>query len=85
LIIDELLPRAKTFVAEGEQRLAALEARVADLQRKGHDALQSKKLLAVMRETMSLQINHVELMGLQINHVELLEREVQADPGFEPT
>jgi hypothetical protein len=73
LIVRELLPRAKNFVAESEGRLAAQEARVADLQRKGLDAPQSRKLLAVMRETMALQISHVKL----------LEREVRADPGFE--
>jgi hypothetical protein len=43
------------------------------LQRKGLDAPQSRKLLAVMRETMALQISHVKL----------LEREVRTDPGFE--
>jgi hypothetical protein len=73
LIVRELLPRAKNFVAEGERRLAAQEARVADLQRKGHDAPQSKKLLTIMRETMALQIGHVKL----------LEREVLADSSIE--
>ena len=75
LIVQELLPRAKNFVAEGERRLAAQEARVADLQRKGRDAPQSKKLLTIMRETMALQIGHVEM----------LEREVRADPGVAQT
>ena len=75
LIVRELLPRAKGFVAEGERRLAAQEARVADLQRKGRDSPQSKTLLAIMRETMALQISHVRL----------LEREVRADLGFEQT
>jgi len=72
LIVRELLPRARDFVAEGKRRLAAQEARVADLQRKGHDASQSRKLLAIMRETMALQISHVEL----------LEHEVRSDRGF---
>lgn len=72
LIIDELLPRAKGLVADGERRLAAQEARVADLQRQGRHAPQSKKLLAMMRETMTLQIGYVEL----------LEWEIQADPGI---
>src|SRR5262249_15236252 len=56
LILRELLPRAKIFVAEAARRLATQEARVADLQRKGRDAPQSKKLLAIMQETMALQI-----------------------------
>ena len=72
LAVRELLPRAKNSVAEGQRRLAAQEARVADLQRKGHDAPQSKKLLTSMRETMALQISHVEI----------LEREVVSDQGF---
>jgi hypothetical protein len=56
LIIRELLPQAIAFVAEGERRLAAQEARVADLQRKGLHAPQSNRLLTMMRETMALQI-----------------------------
>jgi hypothetical protein len=72
LILRELLPRAKIFVAEAARRLAAQEARVADFQRKGRDAPQSKKLLAIMQETMALQISHVNM----------LEREVRADPAF---
>jgi hypothetical protein len=48
---------------------------VADLQRKGRDSPQSKTLLAIMRETMALQISHVRS----------LEREVRADLGFEQT
>jgi hypothetical protein len=71
LIIRELLPRAGEFVAAGERRLAVQEARVADLQYKGLNAPQSKRLLTIMRETMALQISHVKL----------LEREVGADPG----
>ena len=73
LIVREQLPRARDFAAEGKRRLAAREARVADLQRKGHDAQQSRKLLAIMRETTALQISHVKL----------LEWEVRADPGVE--
>jgi len=72
LIVRELLPRAKGFVADGERRLAAQVARVADLQRKGRHTLESKRLLAIMQETMALQISHVEL----------LEHEVRSDRGF---
>jgi hypothetical protein len=50
LILRELLPRAKIFVAEAARRLAAQEARVADLQRKGRDAPQSKKLARSCRK-----------------------------------
>jgi len=35
---------------------------VADFERKGRDAPQSKKLLTLMRETMALQIGHVKLL-----------------------
>jgi hypothetical protein len=66
---EELLPQAKSFVVEGERRLAAQEARVADLERQGRDAPQSKKLLTIMRETIALQIGHVKM----------LEREARGD------
>jgi hypothetical protein len=68
---EDLLPRAEKFVAEGEQRVAAQEARVADLERKGRDAPQSKKLLAIMRETMALQISHLELLQRELREEEV--------------
>jgi hypothetical protein len=66
LIVEDLLPQAKTYVAEGEQRLAAQEARVTTLERQGRDAPQSKKLLKLMRETMELQRAHVRLLQREI-------------------
>jgi hypothetical protein len=45
LIIEELLPQAKSFVAEGQRWLAAQEA----IKRKGRDTPQSTKLLMNMR------------------------------------
>jgi hypothetical protein len=58
-------------VADGERRLAAQEARVADLERSGRDSPESKRLLEIMKETMTLQISHLKL----------LEREVAAELG----
>jgi hypothetical protein len=75
LVEEELLPRAERFVEEGERRLAAQEARVANLERKGRDVPQSKKLLTIMRETMALQISHVSL----------LQREVRSGPDDQAT
>jgi len=72
LVIEELLPRARKFVEDSERRLAAQEARVADLERKGRDLPQSRKLLSIMRETMTLQISHVKLLEREVR----LEEEV---------
>lgn len=74
LIIEELLPRAKSFVAEGQRRLAAQEARVAQLQRKGRDTPQSTKLLMNMRETLALQISHVKLLESEVRSVAFLNQ-----------
>jgi hypothetical protein len=71
LVVEKLLPRAKSYVADGERRLAAQEARVADLERSGRDSPESKRLLEIMKETMTLQISHLKL----------LEREVAAELG----
>jgi hypothetical protein len=70
-IIDQMLPRAKGLAADGEERVRVQEARVAELERKGRIAPESKKLLKIMRETLALQISHVRL----------LEREIKADGG----
>ena len=47
---------------------------MADLQRKGHDAQQSRKLLAIMRETTALQISHVKLLGGKCEPIRALNR-----------
>ena len=66
-----MLPRAKGLAADGEERVRVQEARVAELERMGRIAPESRKLLKVMRETLALQISHVRL----------LEREIKADAG----
>jgi hypothetical protein len=48
---------------------------VANLERKGRDLPQSKKLLTIMRETMALQISHLNL----------LQREVRSDQDDQAT
>jgi hypothetical protein len=65
-IVESLLPQAKNLVSEGERRLAAQEARVAELERAGRDAVQSKKLLKIMRETIELQKGYVRLLQREI-------------------
>ena len=72
LVIEELLPRAKQFVEDSERRLAAQEARVANLERKGRDLPQSKKLLSIMRETMTLQISHLKLLKREVQLEEVV-------------
>ena len=65
-IIKRLLAQAKDFVAEGEARLIAREARVAQLGRKGREDYESSKLLRIMRDTQNLQIGHVKLLEREL-------------------
>jgi hypothetical protein len=60
-----------TYLAEGERRLAEQEARVAEFERKGRDVEQSKKLLMVMRDTMTLQTDHVRLLEREVREARL--------------
>ncbi|MFY9837001.1 MAG: hypothetical protein WAK55_11115 [Xanthobacteraceae bacterium] len=71
MVEEELLPQAKIYVSEAKRRLAAQEARVADLERKGFDAPLSKKLLKTMRETVALQIDHVRLLESEVRAEDL--------------
>jgi hypothetical protein len=70
-IIDQTLPRAKDLAADGKERVRVQEARVAESERKGRIAPESRELLKIMRETLAFQISHVRL----------LEREIKADDG----
>jgi hypothetical protein len=69
-VLEQMLPAAENRVARGAERIRAQEARVAALERRGL-ADQSKTLLAIMKQTQALQMEHVEL----------LKREL-AEPGF---
>ncbi|MGB8627781.1 MAG: hypothetical protein WCD69_00095 [Xanthobacteraceae bacterium] len=66
LVIQELLPQARTFVAEGQRRLAAQEAIVDGLEAAGRNKPESKKLLANLRQSMALQIGHMKLLEREI-------------------
>jgi len=65
-IIEDYLPRAKRLVVDGEQRVRKQEARVAELERKGWAAPESRKLLKIMQETQALQVSHVRLLEREI-------------------
>lgn len=65
-ILEKMLPKAQNLVAEGAQRIRAQEARVAVLEQKGAIGEQSKKLLAIMKQTQELQIGHVALLKREL-------------------
>jgi len=67
-ILKRMLAHAKDLVAEGEARLVAQEARVAELEWKGKDreGRESWKLLRIMRDTQNLQIGHVRLLEREL-------------------
>ena len=68
--LKRLLSRAKDHIAEGEARLVAQEARVAELELKGkangREGRESSKLLKVMRDTQTLQVGHVRLLEREL-------------------
>jgi hypothetical protein len=66
LVIEELLPRARTFVAEGRRRLAAQEARLAGLEAAGWNKPESGKLLDNLRQSMALQIGYMKMLEREI-------------------
>jgi hypothetical protein len=66
LVIEELLPQARIFVAEGQHRLAAQEARVAGFEAAGENRPESRKLLANLRQGMALQIGYVKTLEREI-------------------
>jgi hypothetical protein len=65
-MIEQLLPEAETLVADGAARIRAQESRVTELERKGRRTDQSKKLLAIMKQTQELQISHVQLLRREL-------------------
>jgi hypothetical protein len=65
-MIKEMLARAKDLVAEGEVRLVAQEARVAELGGKSQEGRESLKLLRIMRDTQNLQVGHVRLLEREL-------------------
>jgi hypothetical protein len=64
-VLEQMLPAAQNHVARGAERIRAQEARVAALERKGL-ADQAKKLLAVLKQTQALQMEHVELLKREL-------------------
>jgi hypothetical protein len=62
-----MLPEAEGFVAMGAELIRQQEARVAALQHRGEIAKHSEKLLALMRDSQHLQINHVALLRRELD------------------
>jgi hypothetical protein len=65
-MLEQMLPQAESMVARGAERIQAQEARVATLKNKGALVDQSKKLLAIMKQTQELQIQHVKLLRQEL-------------------
>jgi hypothetical protein len=63
---EELVFRAETLVAEGQERIVAQRARVAALDRKGGLAHQSKQFLKNMEVTQSLQISYLDMLRREL-------------------
>jgi hypothetical protein len=64
--LEWMLPLAESFVARGAELIRQQEARVAALQHKGAIAMHSENLLALMRDSQHLQINHVALLRREL-------------------
>jgi len=61
-LLEEMLARAEFFVAEGQERIVAQQARVAGLVHAGREVNQSKSFLRTLEDTQALQINHVAML-----------------------
>ncbi|WP_439370929.1 hypothetical protein [Bradyrhizobium sp. DASA03120] len=57
-MLQEHLAMAERHVALGEKHLVKQEALIAELDRDGHDTLDALKLLATMRATQRLHLQH---------------------------
>jgi len=73
-VLEQLIARAETFVAAGEERLTAQRARIAGLKRAGGKAEQSRKFLKIMEETQVLQIDHLRTLKRELETAALPER-----------
>jgi hypothetical protein len=62
--------QALTFVAQGQQRIAAQQARVAALDRRGGRAHESKQFLKTMEVTQALQIAHLDLLRRELQEMD---------------
>jgi hypothetical protein len=72
--LEEMILRAQTFVAEGQQRIAAQRARVAALDRRGGRGHESKQFLETMEVTQALQIAHLDLLRRELNEMDWVAR-----------
>jgi hypothetical protein len=64
--LQQMLSKAKCFVARGAERVQEQKARAVSLKRQGLAAEQSKKLLEIMTQTQELQVSHVELLEREL-------------------
>jgi hypothetical protein len=63
--LEWMLPEAESFAARGAELVREQEARVAALQDMAK-VEQSKKLLALMRDTQELHVSHVALLRREL-------------------
>jgi hypothetical protein len=58
---ETVLAMARRHVAEGRQRVTAQQARIAELDRGGHDTTRSRQLLATLEDSLRLMSEHLAL------------------------
>jgi hypothetical protein len=68
--LEEMVFRAQTLVAEGQERIVAQQARVAALNQNSGPAHESKQFLETMEVTQSLQISHVNLLRRELHEMD---------------
>jgi hypothetical protein len=69
-MLEWMLPQAESFAARGAELVREQEARVVALQHNKAMAEQSKTLLALMRDTQELHVNHVTLLRRELSLTE---------------
>jgi hypothetical protein len=68
--LEWMLPEAEIYAARGAELVREQEARVAALQHSEAFAEHSKTLLALMRDSHELHLNHIALLRLELGVTE---------------
>jgi uncharacterized membrane protein len=59
-VLEQHLAEAEQHVAEGWQHIERQEALIAEIDRKGYDAAEARKVLATLRDTQTIYEQEVE-------------------------
>lgn len=68
--LERMLPVAESHVAQGAERIRAQESRLAALEQKGARTEEAEQLLAIMKQTQVLQVEHVVLLRRELAGLE---------------